>query len=70
MDTVIIKIYGPRKFQITNTSLFLPELTRREFSQLSPTEKQSTRLYLRHFILKPPYYDGYLPKVDILEVLS
>ena len=70
MDTVIIKIYGPRKFQITNTSLFLPELTRREFSQLSPTEKQSTRLYLRHFFLKPPYYDGYLPKVDIFEVLS
>src|SRR3989338_2059649 len=70
MDTVIIKIYGPRKFQITNTSLFLPELTRREYSQLSPTEKQSTRLYLRHFILKPPHQDGYLPKVDVFEVLS
>ena len=70
MDTIIIKIYGPRKFQITNTSWFLPELTRREYSQLSPTEKQSTRLYLRHFILKPPYQDGYLPKIDIFEVLS
>lgn len=73
MDTVIIKIYGPRKFQITNTSWFLPELTRREFSQLSPTEKQSkqsNRIYLRHFILKPPYQNGYLPKVDIFEVLS
>lgn len=70
MDTVIIKIYGPRKFQITNTSWFLPELTRREYNQLSPTEKQSTRLYLRHFILKPPYYDGYLPKVDIFETLT
>jgi len=70
MDTVIIKIYGPRKFQITNTSWFLPELSRREYSQLSQTEKQSTRLYLRHFILKPPYQDGYLPKVDVFEVLS
>ena len=70
MDTVIIKIYGPRKFQITNTSWFLPELTRREYSQLSPTEKQSTRIYLRHFILKPPHQDGFLPKVDIFEVLS
>jgi hypothetical protein len=70
MDTVVIKIYGPRKFQITNTSWFLPELTRREYSQLSPTEKQSTRLYLRHFILKPPHQDGFLPKVDIFEVLS
>jgi len=70
MDTVIIKIYGSRKFQITNTSWFLPELTRREFIQLSPTEKQSTRLYLRHFILKPPYQDGYLPKIDIFETLT
>ena len=70
MDTVIIKIYGPRKFQITNTVWFLPELTRREFSQLSPTEKQSTRIYLRHFILKPPHQNDFIPKVDIFEVLS
>lgn len=70
MDTIIIKIYGPRKFQITNTSWFLPELTRREFGQLSLTEKQSTRIYLRHFILKPPYQVGYLPKVDVFEVLT
>jgi hypothetical protein len=70
MDTVIIKIYGLGKFQITIPSWFLPEFARREYGQLSPTEKQSTRLYLRHFILKPPHHDGYLPKVDIFEVLS
>ncbi len=70
MDTVIIKIYGPYKFQITNASWFLPEFTKREYGQLSPTEKQSTRLYLRHFILKPPYQDGYLPKIDIFETLT
>lgn len=73
MDTVAIKIYGPRKFQITNTSWFLPELTKREFIQLSPTEKQSinpNRLYLRHFVLKPPHQDGYLPKVEIFETLT
>ena len=73
MDTVIIKIYGPRKFRITNASWFLPELTRREYSQLSPTEKQSinpNRLYLRHFVFKPPYQDGYLPKIEIFETLT
>jgi hypothetical protein len=73
MDTVIITIYGPRKFQITNTSWFLPELTRREYFQLSPTEKQSKqsmRPYLRHFVFHPPYQDGYLPKIEIFETLT
>ena len=70
MDTIIIKIYDQRKFRITNASWFLPELTWRDFGQLSKTEKQSTRVYLRHFILKPPYSDGYLPKVDVFEVLT
>lgn len=70
MDTVIIKIYGADKFQITDPSCFLPEFTRREYFQLSPTEKQSTRPYLRHFVLKPPYQDGYLPRVEIFEALT
>ena len=70
MDTVIIKIYGLQKFRITNKSWFLPEFTSRTYVELSPTEKQSTRLYLRHFILKPPHQDSYLPKVDIFEALS
>lgn len=73
MDTVIIKIYGPNKFQITNKSWFLPELTKREYGELSPTERQSispNRLYLRHFVFKPPYRDGYLPKIEMLETLT
>lgn len=70
MDTVIIKIYGPRKFQIANKTWFLPELTKREFFQLSPTEKQSERLYLRHFVFKPPHTDGYLPRIEIFETLN
>jgi len=73
MDTVIIKIYGPNRFKIANRSWFLPELTVRKYADLSATEKQSinpNRLYLRHFIFKPPYQDGYLPKIEILETLT
>lgn len=70
MDTVVIKIYGPRRFQISNKSWFLPELTKREFDQLSDTEKHSTRLYLRHFVFHPPHQDGYLPKIEIFETLN
>ena len=70
MDTVVIKIYGPRRFQISNKSWFLPELTKREFCQLSDTEKRSTRLYLRHFVFHPPHQDGYLPKIEIFETLN
>ena len=70
MDTVIIKIYGAHKFKIANKSWFLPEISRRKFYDLTPTEKQSKRMYLRRFILQPPMSEGYLPKVDILEVLN
>jgi len=70
MDTIILKIYGPNKFQINNTAWFLPEIHSRQFFQLSATEKQSTRMYLRRFILQPPAHDGYLPKIDVLEVLN
>lgn len=70
MDTVIIKIYGPHNLRIINKSWFLPELTKREYSELSSTEKQSTRPYLRHFIFHPPYQEGYLPRVEIFETLT
>jgi ribosomal protein S21 len=70
MDTVIIKIHGADKFKIANKSWFLPEISRRQFYELTPTEKQSTRMYLRRFILQPPITSGYLPKVDVLEVLN
>jgi len=70
MDTVIIKIYGPRKFKVENTSWFLPELNSRVFPQLSRTEQQSTRLYLRHFVFHPPYQSGYLPKIEVFETLN
>ncbi len=74
MDTIIIKIYGAEKFQIKGfaKSWFLPELARRRFGDLSPTEKQSTpiRPYLRHFVFKPPYPDGYLPQIEVFETLN
>ena len=70
MDTVIIKIYGPNKFWITNWSLFLPELIKREFGQLSPTERSSTRPYLRRYILHPKWQQDYLPRVEVFETLT
>lgn len=70
MDTVILKIYGPDKFQIKNTEWFLPELKSRKYSELSATEKKSNRIYLRHFVFHPPYQTGYLPKIEIFETLG
>ena len=70
MDTLIIKIYGPHKFQIKNTDWFLPELKSRKYSELSATEKKSKRIYLRHFVFHPPYQTGYLPKIEIFETLA
>lgn len=70
MDTVIIKITGPRKFKILNRSWFVPELTNRRIHDLSPTELRSLSIYLRHFVFHPPYAGQYLPKVEIYEALN
>lgn len=67
MDTVIIKLFD---FKVANISLFLPELTKRHFINLSPTEKQSTRRYLRAFRFEPPHQDAYLPKIEVFEALN
>src|SRR3989344_968679 len=70
MDTLIIKIYGPRQFNIEHKSWFLPELNSRTFRELSETEKQSRRPYLRRFVFKPPRRNGYTPEVKIYEALT
>lgn len=72
MDTVIIKIYGPSKFEIRNKALFLPELTKRRYEDLSPTEKKPARHrpYLRKFRLEAPKAERYLPRVEIFETLA
>jgi len=73
MDTVIIKIYGPSKFQFRNKTLFLPELSCRRYEDLSATEIQSrnsSRSYLRKFILHPKPSDEYIPRVEVFETLS
>lgn len=71
MDTVIIKIYGPRKFGVRNGSIFLPELATRKYENLSPSEKESLprRPYLKKFRLEIPKTERYLPKVEIFETL-
>jgi hypothetical protein len=73
MDTVIIKIYGPSKFEFRNKTLFLPELSCRKYEDLSPTEIQSrnsSRSYLRKFLLHPKPSDEYIPRVEVFETLS
>lgn len=70
MDTVIIKVYGPHKFKITNWSLFLPELIKRNYEELSLTERSSTRPYLRRFVLHPKWQEDYLPRVEVFETLT
>ncbi len=70
MDTVIIKIYSPRTFKISNFSLFLPEITRRTYKELSATERTSKHPYLKRFILRPKYQEEYLPRVELLETLT
>ena len=73
MDTVIIKIYGPSKFDFRNKALFLPELSCRRYEDLSSTEIQSrnsSRSYLRKFILHPKPSDEYIPRVEVFETLS
>lgn len=70
MDTVIIKIQGPRTFGVTkNLSWFIPELRSRTFDKLTDTEKQSIHLYLRRFVFHPPNADRYLPQIEVFELL-
>ncbi len=70
MDTVIIKIYSPRTFKISNFSLFLPEITRRTYEELSQTERTSRHPYLKRFVLRPKFQEEYLPRVELFETLT
>lgn len=71
MDTVIIKIYGPKKFEFRKKDWFLPEIKPRFFHELSPTEKRlTTRPYLRHFVFSPPHHPPSLPRMEVFETLN
>lgn len=70
MDTVIIKIYSPHNFRISNWSLFLPEIVKRKYEDLSSTERSSTHPYLRRFVLHPKLQEEYLPRVELFEALT
>lgn len=69
MDTVTLKIYGPKKFSFGKKDWFLPEIYSRKYHELSPTEQQSNRMYLRRFVLKT-LPEAYTPQVDVLETLD
>jgi hypothetical protein len=70
MDTVVIKIYGPKKFQFDKKDWFVPEIYSRSYEELSETEKHSNRHYLKRFILKVPKNTRYTPKVEVLETID
>jgi hypothetical protein len=70
MDTVIIKIYSPNRFKISRRDLFVPEITRREYKDLTMTERSSKYHYLRHFILHPKHTEDYVPRVELFECLT
>ncbi len=72
MDTIIIKIHGPNKFDFKDRSLFLPEINPRKYADLSPSEvrsRNSSRPYLRKFVLYPKASDDYIPRVEVFETL-
>jgi hypothetical protein len=70
MDTVILRIYVSNNVQIRNQDWYVPELTKRKFSEISSGELQSKHWYLRHFIFRPPYRTPRCPKIEFFEVLS
>ncbi len=70
MDTVILKVYGPKKFSLTKKDWFLPEISSRKYHELTPNEQTSFRHYLRRFRLEVPIKTKYVPQVDVLEVLD
>lgn len=72
MDTVILKLYGPKKFKIQKHDWFLPVVERRYYKDLKPNELNppANRPYLNAFILKAPKGDRYMPRVRVFEVLD
>ncbi len=71
MDTVILKFFTPQShFEIKNYSLFLPEITRRTFKDLTTTERTSMHPYLKKFTLQSKLQDEYVPQVELFENLT
>ena len=72
MDTIVIRIYGPRNFGISDVARtwFKPELKSRKYKDLTPTEKESTFQYLRHFAFHPVRQNRYLPQIEVFEQLN
>ena len=70
MDTVTLKLYGPKKFSFTKKDWFLPEIGSRKYFNLTATEQQSNKPYLKKFILKTPPETKYTPQVEVFETLD
>jgi len=70
MDTVTLKIYGPKKFKFTKKDWFLPEIGSRKYHELTVSEQKTNRMYIRRFVLKTPPETKYTPQVDVLEMVD
>jgi hypothetical protein len=72
MDTVILKLYGPKKFKIQKHDWFSPVVTRRYYKDLDPLEinQPANRTWMRSFRLKAPVANKYLPQVKVFEILD
>ncbi|MFT5849820.1 MAG: hypothetical protein ACI9H6_000642 [Patiriisocius sp.] len=70
MDTVTLKIYGPKKFKFTKKDWFLPEIGSRKYHELTVSEQKTNRMYIRRFVLKTPLGTKYTPQVDVLEMVD
>lgn len=72
MDTVILKLYGPKKFKIQKKDWFSPVIVRRYYKDLEALEinQPANRTWMRSFRLQVPNGNKYLPQVKVFEVLD
>jgi hypothetical protein len=72
MDTVILKLYGPKKFKIQKHDWFSPVIVRRHYQDLTELEinQPANRSWMRSFRLKVPMGGKYLPQVKVFEMLD
>jgi hypothetical protein len=76
MDTLSFRL-GDKEFLITNLAIFIPEYSRRAYSEISEKEKNRSKSpktrYLRKFVLHPikdNEEDIYVPRIEVYEKVN
>lgn len=73
LDTIVIKVKDKNKFHVSHPEFFTPEFSKRNFPDLSSTERISKNRsvkYLSKFVLHKISSDSYLPRIEIYENLD